>query len=427
MSAGLQIQSIARLLRQALPGDGSRTADLISDSGNSVRNRCDRAYADSLELAIHDRIENLRDVWLEMEKRCAVSVYQRYEWISAFLGSLDPASNIQPMIVEGRIGGETVFILPFALYGRFVSRIKFIGGSHTNFNLGLFAPEYLDRMTPDVMHHVFRRIGRMVPGGGYFALCCQPETWKGQRNPLIAMGSQASTNTAFALDLDGGFDATLARGNAKRKRKKFRQQCRMSEQFGGHELIKPATPCEIEEVIEVFFEQKSQRLRELGIRDVFSDEAVRSFVTAIALESAEMEEPLLQLYALRVGGNIAAVFGGGVNRGRLSGFFSSFDSRNHEALSPGEMLLYLVVEDACASGWQEMDLGAGDERYKRSWSSEEVAMHDVFLPLGPLGQPLVTLRRVYGDMRRLVRGNETAWEFYKRVRRARASFFNRPR
>lgn len=376
-------------------------------------------FADAIDLAVHDRIESVKAEWQAMERLGLFSVYQRYDWAAAFMETRREADG-QPFIITGRYQDETVFILPCVIHGRVFRRLKFIGGSHVNFNLAIFSPEYGKLVTSESMTRLFRRIRQIVPGIGYMALCCQPVEWRGAKNPMIGLPHQRSANPAFVLDLEGGFSATLARGNAKRKRKKFRQQCRMAEGLGGYRLIKPDCRADIDRVIDIFFSQKSARLREQGIRDVFAEPEVRSFVGELANRSLLLDEPLLQLYALEVGGEILAIFGGGVLSGHLSGFFSSIDSRRHLELSPGEMLLYLVVEDACAAGYRQIDFGAGDERYKRSWSSETIDMVDIILPLNRAGMPLVTLRRIYGDLRRMLRESPAIWTAYKRMRRLRA-------
>ena len=378
-------------------------------------------FVDSLDLSVHDRIESIQEEWLEAEKSSSISVYQRYGWIKKFLVSGNSVSG-QPFVIMGKYHGDVAFILPFAIEGKLLRRMQFIGGSHSNFNLGIFPARFAALMTPDMVSHIFRRIVKLTPGMGYIKLCCLPKGWRGTINPLLALRHQRSANPAFVLDLTGGFEATLARGNAKRKRKKFRQQCRMADALGGYEFIKAEGVETATRIIDIFFQQKSSRLKQLGIRDVFSDDWVYKFVTDLAVLSINESEPLLQLYALKVGGEIVAVFGGGVLRDRLSGYFSSIDIYNNPQLSPGEMLLYLVVEDACANGCHQIDLGAGDERYKHSWCSEKIEMYDVILPLSYTSMPIVTLRRVYGNFRRWVRDTPIIWQLYKRVRLLKAKF-----
>lgn len=374
-------------------------------------------FAEALDLSVHDSITSIKQDWKQAEQTSNISVYQRYEWVEAYLNTQSEKNDIRPFIIVGRFESEVVFILPFVLKGKFLTRVKFIGDSHVNFNMGIFPSAFKDVLTPNTFRQIFERIQKLTPGLGYLALCCQPERWRGTANPLMCEPHQRSANPAFFLDLSGGFEQTLARGNAKRKRKKFRQQTRQAEAYGGFELFKPETADDVKMLIDVFLLQKSNRLKQLGIRDVFADEQVRVFLTDLAKKSLGKKQPLLQLYGLKLGEEIAAVFGAGSSGEHLSGFFSSIDGDRYAEISPGEMLLYLVVEDACAEGYQQMDLGAGDERYKRSWSTEVVEMYEIFMPYNVLSYPAVLLRRLYGSIRRRIRKNESSWHFYKNLRK----------
>lgn len=385
---------------------------------------CGMLFADAIDLSVHDRIESVRDEWLAAEKSADISVYQRYDWMKAYLKSQKGNAGFQPFIIVGRFEGETVFILPCHITGRLVRRLKFIGGKHVNFNLGILPRRYGPEMSARDFERIWQRIRNLVPGLGYVALCCQPQTWLGRYNPLVSTLHQRSANPAFFLDLSGGFDATLARGNAKRKRKKFRQQTRQADEMGGYRLHKPATVEEVEAAIALFVEQKARRLNELGVKDVFSEAGTKRFLAELAVSSLESREPLLQLYTLQIGSSTAAIFGGGVHAGRMSGYFSSIDADTFGHISPGEMLLYLVVEDACRQGYSQLDLGAGDERYKRSWSTGKIEMYDLFAPFNATGAPIVFARKAYGALRRRVREDERMWERYKALRRMKTHLLN---
>lgn len=379
-----------------------------------------REFAEAINLSVHDNISSLKSEWKKAEKLSNISVYQRFEWVEAYLKNQSQNEDLRPFIIVARLEEELVFILPLVLKGKYLTRVKFIGGSHVNFNMGLFPKPYLDLMTPYTFKKIFARIQDLVPGLGYLALCCQPDSWEGEKNPLLYEPHQLSSNPAFFLDLSGGFDETLARGNAKRKRKKFRQQCRLADSQGGYEFIKHQTRKEAEMLIDAFLQQKSKRLRDLGIKDVFADPHVKDFLLDLANKSIGRKSPLLQLYGLKVGEKIAAVFGAGVMEKHLSGFFSSIDADQFAELSPGEMLLYLTVKDACEQGYTKMDLGAGDERYKRSWSTETVEMYEIFMPYNTMSMPVVAARRFYGTLRRVIRANEISWNFFKKLRKQAA-------
>lgn len=398
----------------------------VLNAGKSIAAARDvRILADEIDLSIHGSAQGLKEEWEALEKTAPVSVYQRFEWIETYLQEYASRKNIHPFIAVGRHEGKIVFILPLSIHGRWVRRLKFAGGSHVNFNIGIVSPEYADWLGPQSFDRIYTRLRRILPGVGYVALCCQPQTWLGKPNSVIGSQAHRSGNPAYVLDLEGGFDATLARGNGKRKRKKFRQQVRMAESMGGYEFVTPQSLPEVEHIIDVFFEQKSRRLKELGIRDVFAGQETKAFLKKLARKSLHDSEPLLQIFALKIKGEIVAIFGGGAHNRRFSGYFSSIAS-GWEKLSPGEMLLYLVVEKLCCEGYVQMDLGAGDERYKRSWSSERIETYETLMPFNRAALPVIALRKLYGGLRRIVREDERYWSLYKDFRKlkARLQFMN---
>lgn len=382
----------------------------------------DTAFANAIELSVHDGINGIKDAWQAAQLNSPISVYQRYGWVEEFIKSSTYNDPIKPFIVLGKFNGEVVFILPFEIHGKYFRRIHFIGGSHVNFNMGIFPTYYAPLMTKLAVQKIFKRIANLAPGMGYMKLCCQPKEWRGETNPLLHLPNQLSAHPAFVLNLAGGFEETLSRGNAKRKHKKFRQQCRMAGNLGGYELVIPETAQEISEIVSIFFAQKSERLKHLGIFNVFSSKDVNNFVKNLAKPSNNQNEPLLRLYALKVGDDILAVFGGGVLNNRFSGYFSSIDIKKHTALSPGEMLLYLIVQDSCERGYTQLDLGAGSERYKKSWSSEIIDMHDVIFPLSITSIPIVTGRRILSGIHRYIRSNPRIWNGVKILRLLKAKY-----
>ena len=153
-----------------------------------------RRFVDAIDLSVHGSVGSLRAEWETIERHSAISVYQRYQWIGTYLDSIDHCDRRQPYIVVGRLQGEMVFILPMVIHGGLVKRLKFIGGSHVNFNIGIIAPQYADVLTERCFEQIYRRLQGMLPGVGYIALNCQPETWLGRRNPVITQARQRSGN-----------------------------------------------------------------------------------------------------------------------------------------------------------------------------------------------------------------------------------------
>jgi CelD/BcsL family acetyltransferase involved in cellulose biosynthesis len=158
---------------------------------------------------------------------------------------------------------------------------------------------------------------------------------------------------------------------------------------------------------------------------VFSATGAREMLATLALSSLNVDEPLLRLHGLEIGGKIRAVFGGGIKERHLSGYFSSIADDELSDVSPGEMLLYLLAEHYCGLDMTSMDLGSGDERYKRSWCDEKQELFDVILPTGIAGVPFAEMEKLGYRLRRAMRQSPAAWNAITNLRRARARLLSR--
>ena len=188
----------------------------------------------------------------------------------------------------------------------------------------------------------------------------------------------------FAISLEGGLEAVLARGNAKRKRKKFRSQQRFFEAHGGY--VFEDTPAERRaEALATFLAQKRARFAELGMPDPFADAGIPAFLANL-FASADVDT---RLYAIVSAGSIKAMMGGIVADGVFWGMFSSFADDADADVSPGELLLWHLVERLAAEGLALLDLGPGEERYKRSWCDRIVPQYDATLAVTTAGRAYV--------------------------------------
>lgn len=381
-----------------------------------------------LEVSVHNKLNSLESAWRELEKSSNITIYQRFEWISTCLETIANEPNSQPLIVTAHENNKLVFILPLLVQNRWIKEISWIGGSHSNYNMAIIDSEFAERVCDADIRHILGQIVLMFHGFGYMKLCSQPKHWAGHANPLLALDYQPSTNDAFGIDLSDGFENVLNRGNGKRKRKKFRWQTRVVESLGGAQLVQAGNRAEVLEILSCFHFQKSIRLRNQGLKDVFGGLNEQVFLKKIALDSLDMDDPILTLFALKIGGKYRAICGGGVLRHHFSAYFISFENDELAHISPGEMLMYMLVEKLTTSSFKSMDLGGGEERFKQSWCSQTIEMIDVIVPLSKMSNVYVWIFRLILTMRRLIRQNQFAWNVYKRLRIGMTrfqSFFNK--
>lgn len=106
---------------------------------------------------------------------------------------------------------------------------------------------------------------------------------------------------------------------------------------------------------------------------VFADPRVATFHLATAPKL--VASGMLQLWALRLGGRVAAAYyalaAGGVGPGARMLFYLSGYDRGWGMLSPGTLLLGDVLEEGLRRGWRELDFLRGGEVFKSRWGAAE--------------------------------------------------------
>lgn len=99
-----------------------------------------------------------------------------------------------------------------------------------------------------------------------------------------------------------------------------------------------------------------------GARELFSDPSARNIAEEIAGTSSDDCAGLVNV--LRAGDQVVAVLSGLTSSGGLSGWFTAYDSEMRK-FSPGTMALLATAEEAERRGITRIDMGAGQDSYKR--------------------------------------------------------------
>jgi len=379
------------------------------------------AVVGRITLSIHRDLDELKVLWQSFEKTGICSTYQRFEWSKKWMDTAGKAHGATPYIVLGSLNDEPLFLFPFALICRGPFCVaSWMGGSHSNFNMGIYNADFLKNVRLEDMRAIFRHIVTNAKDIDAFELCCQPMTWQKYNNPLTFLKRIESPNHAFSMQLAGSFDEVLLAHNAKKKRKKHRWQLRALEPFGGPKFIRAESSEEISRLLDAAFEQIRHRLCRLGVSNMFEENGIRQFFYDLAVSSIGKNDPSLVIYGLEVDGKIRATFAGGGHQGRLSGCFTSIAMDELTHTSPGELLLYMVIEDCTKRGFSSFDLGRGEERYKSSWCNEVVPMFESFIPASKKAVILIAFDRIRVTFKRFVKRNPKLWQFAKRVRAYRA-------
>jgi len=237
----------------------------------------------------------------------------------------------------------------------------------------------------------------VLKDGGHadlLALKCLPESFGGERNLLTEGAHEPCGSVLFAGELQADFEALTKERRALSSQRKHRKQMRKLAALGDYSLEAIDDPARLDEALDVFFAQKSERLAHSQIHNVFDERANELFTRRLAHASLKAEHPLLRLYALRVNDEIIAVAGGGMLGDRFSMAINSMSERpEHIACSPGRISITMVVEQLCAQGFSAFDMGVGENRYKHMWCSP-VPLLVVKRVLSPAGWLLLGYARI---------------------------------
>lgn len=357
-------------------------------------------------LELYRSLAEAESVWRALEGDGVMSPYQRFDWVQAYQQAAGAPE--QGVVVLRSDMGEPLLLLPLEVRRRAGLGVASLpGGKHANFQLPVFA-----RGAPPLAGDGgWLAAAGVLLGVDAFAFGNVPAAWEGEANPLLLRAhARANPSNAFVRTLDPDPETTLAAAFGRETRKKLRKKERLLAERGALDFAQAATEAAVEAVLDAFFDQKSARMRQLGVADPFSDPAMRDFLRRAACAGLAQGRPAIELYALTLDGDIVATFGGAGDAGRLCGMVNSFDqSPDLERCSPGEVLLARLIRLQCERGRHAFDLGVGEARYKSALCDEVEGLYDVVVPVTLRGRAYAAAAGRLVSLKRTVKRHPMAW------------------
>jgi len=342
---------------------------------------------------------------------------QGVDWIEHWIAANKPDVVMATLTKDG----EAVLALalevtrkgPFAV-------ARFMSGTHANGNFALSRSSWLAGPTAPDVQALIAAIAKARPDIDMIALERLLPDLGGKPNPLLALPHFKSPNISLACNLEGGFDALLARSSGKRKRKKHRSQSRKFETAGGFRRIEAQTPEEVGRVLDAFFVMKEMRFRKAGIRNVFAETAVKTFFKRLFVEALAIKPRAFVLHALEVDGTLRAVTGSSRRGDTLICEFGAIVEDELAQASPGDFLFFENIREAGGEGFAVYDFSVGDELYKRLWCDIECQHMDAIVPLTAKGRLLAFEMRLHARTKAFIKNSPLIWKFTKMLRRRAA-------
>lgn len=402
------------------PREGTEAGGISAEWPVNMQVRLTESYAIADRLAIerHTDTRAIEAEWRLLEATGIGAVFQRFDWVDAYVRHVVPHEGLEPAFLLGRLDGHAAFVLPLGIGRHGSLRIAcWLGGSHSGYNFGLWSREGAEVVLQLGRDALEQMLKEALPGVDGAVLNRMPRALDGMAQPLAALSSLPSAVQGYSVSLEGGMDAVIGRTNGGGRRRRARSKERRMAEIGpiDHGVVR--NPAMVREALDFFAEQKAQRLAEQGLPDPFAAPGVMDFLKDLADRSAGLSEPLLQISQYRVADKPRAVVGSGVHKGRVNVYILTLAHDETLPHSPGQVLMYRHIEESCEAGRKAFDFGIGYELYKESWADTIHQLVDGYAAFTPTGALALTAMRLGERTKTTLRRNERLWNALKALRR----------
>ena len=368
-------------------------------------------------IAVYDDAAAAAPVWAALE--ASATGYQTHGFVQPFLDYLAPTFDARPMIVAAFDAQDRpALLLPVVVQRRGPVRAAlYAGAKHSNLNMPLLRADLA--LDAAGARAVLRAAARAAPQPPHlYVLLNQPRDWAGAPNPFARLDARASPSDAYGATIGAEAESFLQRVDSKATRKKLKAKASKLAELGPVAVERAQDRERARTILATFIEQKTVRFTQKNKDAGVSGVAARAFFDALATRA---DPPALDLYALRVGERIVAVYGGLPHGRAWHGLFNSFAAAPDIARSsPGELLLRALIRDLSTRGFVHFDLGIGEARYKSAICDERIELVDVVAPVDALGALWAQAETARLALKRRIKQTPWALAFVERMRAGQA-------
>jgi CelD/BcsL family acetyltransferase involved in cellulose biosynthesis len=358
--------------------------------------------------------------WRRLEREHAVATpYQQYDLLELWQRNVGERAGFTPFIVVGcDAAGEPLFLWPFAEVKNGPVRVlQFLGAKHVNFNFGLWRRDMAAAITAADIRDVFRRVSGDGREADLVLLRNQSRMWRGVANPFALLPHQPSPNNSRRMDLHAPGAELIKQQLSGTMRRKLRSKQRKLMELPDYRYFKASSPAEVDKLLNEFFQLKSVHLRALGLRNVFEQPGVESFVREACHRGLTDGRPVIELHAIEGDRHMLAIFAGTGDGERFTTMFNTYTHSQHARQSPGVVLLQQIISDLADRGFDSFDLGIGEAEYKTLFCKQTEYLIDTILPLTPLGRLAAFVFSKASLLKRAVKQNPALWSGVQTFRR----------
>lgn len=332
-----------------------------------------------LEILIHKQIEVLENIipkWEDLQGNFReITIFQDISWLKSWWYYKSRTKDITPYIIEIKEKDKTIGIIPlYILPVRFAKMqfriLKPIGSELSDYLIPILSKEYL----PDKLIKVaLAKINEdesswdCLEWGGVPEDSALGQVLANEQllNPKIIKGTREDTCPYLVLNPDVEL---VKQKFSKKFLKEILYKERKLSREGDFTFSRVTSEQEIEPMMNIFFQLHCERWANTDTpsRFRFSEAREHAIMTAKNL----FKSNLLYLASISLNDE-AIVIHYGMDDGKRSYLYLHAINIKYSKFSPGSLLAYYLIMEACKSGHEVVDFLKGDEDYKEKWGTEE--------------------------------------------------------
>lgn len=339
------------------------------------------AAVGDLALTVHYELAAAETAWRELQARGSCTVFQTFEWLSAWQRHIGARLGVTPCIVVARDNKNDVLcILPLAVQRAGLAReLTWLGSELCDYNAPLLGDSVAERLDPAAFKAMWARIVATLQADArsrhdLVRLGKMPPLVGAVRNPMLGLPVNLNPSGSYITPLSGNWDDFYKAKRSSGTRRRDRSKRNHLAESGEVRLVSAENADDALATLATLVEQKSATFARHGINNLFARPGYLDFYRELAGNPAMRD--MVHISRLDVGAEAAATNLGLVFGGRYYHVLASYTSGPLAHWGPGAAHLNDLLRYAIERGLTAFDFTIGDERYKRDWCEDVQLLHD---------------------------------------------------
>jgi CelD/BcsL family acetyltransferase involved in cellulose biosynthesis len=379
------------------------------------------AVSGDIRHSVYENLSEIESDWRAFEAQADGTVFQCFDWLSAWQRHVGALAGVKPAIVVGRdAGGAILFLLPLSVHAvGFARELTWLGTDLCDYNAPLLAPAFAGRFDRERFLAMWDDIVRSMQNHPRLAfdlinLSKMPEMVGAQPNPMRHLGGTLNPSGAYLTHLTGDWETFYVAKRSSSTRRRDRTKRKRLGEFGEVRLVNPASESDIAGTLDTLMAQKARSFARMGVSNLFAKPGHAEFYRALATGPATKQ--MVHVSRLDVGSTPAAINLGLTWRDCYYHLLASYDDGEVSRFGPGAAHLHDLMQLAIERGFKIFDFTIGDERYKRDWCDTELKLFDVIAAANWRGQLVAMPMLAKQRFKRWIKQTPVLWNTFSAVR-----------